>query len=186
MAAAGVCHGEGGEPGVASTAADPSDGLRDELSRRGITEPKLSELAKMPGLAAGIVRQLAGRIGRAMNPAGKLIALIEREGPAAVAAAESAAANAVRAANASAARIATDEAKAAEVALERLERHRLLATLAPAELDAYVRRVLDAATTAERQRWDGNTDPARNRLLGQRVVALVLAERAAANGGDQP
>jgi len=66
-----------------------ADGVRGELARHGISEPKLSELASLAGLTRGMVRDLAARIGKAKNPGGLLVTLIEREGPQLVEAARS-------------------------------------------------------------------------------------------------
>jgi len=56
--------------------------IRAELSRYGITEPKLSDLISgLTGLTPEIIQRLVERTTEARNPSGKLIALLETQGP---------------------------------------------------------------------------------------------------------
>jgi len=172
---------EGKGPVSSSTAAAPADGqaVHAELARFGVTEPKRSELVAMPGLTVNIIRELAGRTGKAANPAGLLVSMLEREGPALAAKARGAATARERTATASEARIAAREAQAVRVAREREERHQLLVGLDTGQLARYVQRVLQDATATERGRWK-SADPLKNPHLGARVVELAKRDRAAA------
>ena len=170
---------EEGRGPVATAALTDGHAVHAELARLGVTEPKRSELAAMPGLTVGIVRELAKRTGKAANPAGLLVAMLEREGPAMAAKARGAATARERMATVSEARIAADEAQAARVAREREERHQLIAGLDAGQLARYVERVLQDATPTQRRRWTA-ADPLKNHTLGVRVVELVKRDRAAA------
>lgn len=131
-----------------------ADGVRAELTRYGITEPKLSELGSLPGLTVNIVRDLAGRIGKAANPGGLLVALVEREGSQLVQAEQrKTAARQAREASAQQKREAEALARA-EQETELAHRRALIAALSDVELVQRTDAALSAAGTFHANRWE--------------------------------
>ena len=150
------------------------------LTRAGVGSPTREQLAELPGVTPGLVREVAGRTTARGGGPGAVVQDVR----AAVEARTVAAADEEAARARQAAERAEREAEREPARRQAAERETLLAELSPEELADYAGRVRAEASPFRRQAWAG-ADPASCCTLRVAIAAAVRRDRGGllAGGG---